>query len=224
MSTTEVLSRVVLASGNRGKLREMQALLAPTGIELVAQGELGVTDAEEPFETFIENALAKARHASRITGLPAMADDSGVCAPALGGAPGVRSARYASGDDDHQRSDAANNARLVSELKRHADRSACYYCVLVLVRSAADPQPLIADGLWFGEIIAEPRGEGGFGYDPHFFLPDLRLTAAELSSDLKNRVSHRGQAMRDLIARLHHARLLPGALDPVSSGGAVPGR
>lgn len=224
MSTNEVLSRVVLASGNRGKLREMQALLAPTGIELVAQGELGVCDADEPFDTFIENALAKARHASRITGLPAMADDSGVCAPALGGAPGVRSARYASGADDHQRSDAANNALLVSELAQHADRSAYYYCVLVLVRSAADPQPLIADGLWFGEIIAEPRGEGGFGYDPHFFLPDLRLTAAELSSDLKNRVSHRGQAMRDLTARLHHARLLSGAVDPVSSVGVVPGR
>ena len=123
MSASKTLSRVVLASGNRGKLREMQALLAPTGIELIAQGELGVTDAEEPFDTFIENALTKARHASRVTGLPAMADDSGVCVPALGGAPGVRSARYASGDD-HQRSDAANNARLVSELARHADRSA----------------------------------------------------------------------------------------------------
>ena len=224
MSTTEVLSRVVLASGNRGKLREMQALLAPTGIELIAQGELGVTDAEEPFDTFIENALTKARHASRVTGLPAMADDSGVCAPALGGAPGVRSARYASGDDALQRSDAANNALLVSELARHADRSAYYYCVLVLVRSATDPQPLIADGLWFGEIIAEPRGEGGFGYDPHFLLPDLRLTAAELTAERKNRVSHRGQAMRDLIARLHHARLLPGAAGPGFSGGTVSGR
>jgi XTP/dITP diphosphohydrolase len=213
MRSRDVLSRVVLASGNRGKLREMQALLAPTGVELIAQGDLGVTDAEEPFETFIENALTKARHASRLTGLPAMADDSGVCVPALGGAPGVRSARYASGDD-HQRSDAANNARLVSELARHADRSAYYYCVLVLVRSATDPQPLIADGLWFGEIVAEARGEGGFGYDPHFLLPDLRLTAAEISSELKNRVSHRGQAMRDLIARLGHARLLPGTAAP----------
>ena len=206
------LSRVVLASGNAAKLREMQALLEPTGVALVAQSALGVGDAEEPFGTFVENALAKARHASRATGLPAVADDSGVCVPALGGAPGVRSARYAADRDGGERSDAANNARLVQALADSPDRSAYYYCTLVLVRSADDPQPVIADGLWYGEILAQPRGAGGFGYDPHFLLPELGLTAAELDAAAKNRVSHRGQAMRALLARLVQARLIaPGA-------------
>ena len=204
------LSRVVLASGNAGKLREMQALLAPSGIALIAQAALGVGDAEEPFGTFVENALAKARHASRATGLPAVADDSGVCVPALGGAPGVRSARWAADLDGGERSDAANNARLVRELAGAADRGAYYYCALVLVRSADDPQPVIADGLWHGEILETPRGAGGFGYDPHFLLPELGLTAAELDAGSKNRHSHRGQAMRELLLRLDRARLLPG--------------
>jgi len=206
---TAALSRVVLASGNAGKLREMQALLEATGIELVAQSALGVGDAEEPFGTFVENALAKARHASRATGLPAVADDSGVCVPALGGAPGVRSARWAADIEGGARSDAANNARLVRELAGRADRSAFYYCVLVLVRSPADPQPVIADGLWYGEILAEPRGAGGFGYDPHFLLPELGRTAAELDAATKNRLSHRGRAMHALRERLAQARLLP---------------
>jgi XTP/dITP diphosphohydrolase len=205
------LSRVVLASGNAGKLRELQALLAPTGIELVAQRELGVADADEPFGTFVENALAKARHASAATGLPAIADDSGVCVPALGGVPGVRSARYAADLDGGARDDAANNARLVRELAQHADRSAYYYCALVLVRSPDDPQPVIADGLWHGEIVAEPRGEGGFGYDPHFLVPGPGLTVAQMDAAAKNRVSHRGQAMRALLAKLAEARLLRGA-------------
>ena len=156
------LDRVVLASGNAGKLRELRALLAPTGIAVVAQSELGVPDAEEPHATFVENALEKARHASRATGLPALADDSGVCVPALGGAPGVRSARYAA-DAGGERSDAANNARLLRELAGRTDRSAYYYCALVLVRSADDPQPVIADGLWHGRIVDAPRGAGGFG-------------------------------------------------------------
>jgi XTP/dITP diphosphohydrolase len=211
-----VLSRVVLASGNAGKLRELQALLAPTGIALVAQSALGVDDAAEPFGTFVENALAKARHASRATGLPAVADDSGVCVPALGGAPGVRSARFAADQDGGPRSDAANNTRLVRELAGAADRSAYYYCALVLVRSAEDPQPVIADGLWFGEIVAQPRGEGGFGYDAHFLLPELGQTAAQLDAAAKNRVSHRGQAMRELLAKLGQARLL-GPRDPSGS-------
>ncbi len=202
------LSRVVLASGNAGKLRELQALLAPTGIELVAQRELGVADADEPFGTFVENALAKARHASAATGLPAIADDSGVCVPALGGAPGVRSARYAADLDGGEKRDAANNARLVRELAPHADRSAYYYCALVLVRSPDDPQPLIADGLWHGEIVDEPRGQGGFGYDPHFLLPGPGLTVAQMDAAEKNRVSHRGRAMRALLAKLAEARLL----------------
>jgi XTP/dITP diphosphohydrolase len=206
-----VLSRVVLASGNAGKLRELRALLEPTGVEVVAQGALGVSDAEEPHATFLENALAKARHASAETGLPAIADDSGVCVPALGGAPGVRSARFAADLEGGARSDAANNARLVRELAAHADRSAFYYCALVLVRGAHDPQPVIADGLWHGEIVEPPRGEGGFGYDPHFLLPELGQTAAELDAATKNRVSHRGLAMRELLAKLVHARLLPAA-------------
>ena len=206
------LSRVVLASGNAAKLREMQALLAPTGIDLVAQSALGVANAEEPFDTFIENALAKARHASRATGLPAVADDSGVCVPALGGAPGVRSARYAADHEGGDRSDAANNALLVQALAGCADRAACYYCALVLVRTPDDPQPVIADGLWYGEIVAAPRGAGGFGYDAHFLLPELGLTAAELDAAAKNRFSHRGQAMRALLAGLERARLIaPGA-------------
>ncbi len=150
------LSRVVLASGNAGKLRELQALLAPTGIELVAQRALGVADADEPHATFVENALAKARHASAATGLPAVADDSGICVPALGGAPGVRSARYAADLDGGAKDDAANNARLVRELAAHTDRSAYYYCALVLVRAPDDPQPVIADGLWHGEVAPRP--------------------------------------------------------------------
>lgn len=202
------LSRVVLASGNAGKLRELQALLAPTGIELVAQRALGVSDADEPFGTFVENALAKARHASAVTGLPAIADDSGVCVPALGGAPGVRSARYAADLDGGPKDDAANNARLVRELAAHADRSAYYYCALVLVRSPDDPQPVIADGLWHGEIVAEPRGEGGFGYDPHFLVREHGLTVAQMDAEAKNRTSHRGIAMRALLAKLADARLL----------------
>jgi len=202
------LSRIVLASGNAGKLREMRALLEPAGLELVAQSALGVGEADEPFGTFVENALAKARHAAHATGLPAIADDSGVCVPALGGAPGVRSARWASGPDG-ARSDAANNARLVRELAAHADRAAYYYCALVLVRTPDDPQPVIADGLWFGEIVAEPRGEGGFGYDPHFLVPELGLTVAQMDAATKNGASHRGRAMRALLGRLAEARLLP---------------
>jgi XTP/dITP diphosphohydrolase len=201
--------RVVLASGNAGKLRELGALLAPLGVELVPQGQLGIGDADEPHPTFVENAIAKARHASAASGLPALADDSGICVHALGGAPGVYSARYAmlaGGPKD----DAANNARLVGELAAHADRSAHYYCVLVLVRSADDPQPLIAEGSWHGEVIAQPRGSGGFGYDPHFLLPALGRTAAELSADEKNRVSHRAQAMRALLERLGAAPLCRG--------------
>jgi XTP/dITP diphosphohydrolase len=180
-------------------------------VTLVAQAELGVADAEEPHPTFVENALAKARHASAATGLPAIADDSGLCLPALGGAPGVRSARWAADLDGGPRSDAANNARLVRELATIADRSAYYCCALVLVRSPADPQPVIADGLWFGEAIEGARGEGGFGYDPHFLIPALGRTVAELDADTKNRASHRGQAMRALVAKLDEARLLPAA-------------
>ncbi|HJV82200.1 RdgB/HAM1 family non-canonical purine NTP pyrophosphatase [Noviherbaspirillum sp.] len=190
--------RLVLASNNAGKLKEFGEMLAPIGFEVHAQGEFNVPEAEEPHPTFVENALAKARHAARITGLPSLADDSGVCANALGGAPGVYSARYAG----EPKSDARNNQKLVADLAAHADKSAYYYCVLVFVRHADDPQPVIAEGRWNGEIVATPRGQGGFGYDPHFLLPALGKTAAELSAEEKNRLSHRGQALRALVEKL----------------------
>jgi XTP/dITP diphosphohydrolase len=195
------LDRIVLASGNRGKLAEFAALFEPLGIEVIPQDRYHVPEAPEPHATFIENALAKARHASRLTGLPALADDSGLCVPALGGAPGVHSARYASLHGG-PRSDAANNDLLVKELERHADRSAYYVAVLVLLRSANDPRPLVGDGAWAGEIVAQARGNHGFGYDPHFYLPDLGRTAAELDPAEKNRVSHRARALQELMARL----------------------
>jgi XTP/dITP diphosphohydrolase len=195
------LKRVVLASNNAGKLREFASLLSAAGIELIAQGELGVPEAEEPHVTFVENALAKARHASKLTGLPALADDSGLCVHALRGAPGVYSARFAQLAGG-EKSDAANNARLVAELAGNADRRAYYFCVLVLVRHADDPEPLIAEGRWHGEVIDAPRGAHGFGYDPHFFLPTLNATAAELEPARKNAVSHRAIALNALLGRL----------------------
>jgi XTP/dITP diphosphohydrolase len=201
VSEIESLKRVVLASNNAGKLREFASLLGEAGIELVAQGALGVPEAEEPHVTFVENALAKARHASKLTGLPALADDSGLCVHALRGAPGVYSARYAQLAGG-EKSDAANNARLVAELASTQDRRAYYFCVLVLVRHADDPEPLIAEGRWHGEVIDAPRGANGFGYDPHFFLPALGATAAELEPARKNAASHRAIALRALLARL----------------------
>ncbi len=190
--------KIVMASNNAGKLKEFASLLGDIGLDVRPQGEFDVPEAEEPFGTFVENALTKARHAARLTGLPALADDSGVCVNALGGAPGVYSARYAG----EPKSDANNNAKLIADLAAHADKSAYYYCVLVYVRHADDPQPVIADGVWKGEIIAQARGEGGFGYDPYFLLPELSKTAAELSHAEKNAVSHRGQALRALIEKL----------------------
>ena len=189
---------LVLASHNRGKLAEFDRLLAPLGFAIQTQAALNISEAEEPHATFVENALAKARHAARESGLPALADDSGICVPALGGAPGVFSARYAG----EPKSDAANNAKLVADLQAHEDKSAYYYCVLVYLRHADDPQPVIADGRWHGNIIDQPRGQGGFGYDPHFWLPSLNKTAAELTAEEKNQVSHRAQALRILIAQL----------------------
>src|SRR5438874_8853046 len=190
--------RLILASNNAGKLKEFAELLGPIGFELHPQGEFDVPEAEEPFGTFVENALAKARHAARLTGLPALADDSGVCVNALGGAPGVHSARYAG----VPKSDARNSEKLIADLAQHEDKSAYYYCVLVYVRHADDPQPVIADGVWRGHIIESPRGAGGFGYDPYFLLPDFGRTAAELEPHEKNAVSHRGQALRLLVEKL----------------------
>lgn len=192
------MKKLVLASNNAKKMKELNALLAPLGFEVIPQGELGIPEAEEPHCTFVENALAKARHAAAHSGLPALADDSGLCVEALHGAPGVLSARYA-GDP---KSDARNNEKLLTHLKEHTNRKAHFYCVLVLVRAAHDPQPIIAEGEWPGEILPEQQGEGGFGYDPLFFVPEFGQTAAEMDSETKNRVSHRGRAMQKLIERL----------------------
>ncbi len=192
------MRKIVLASNNAGKLAEFRALLSALDLDVRAQGEFNVPEAPEPHATFVENALTKARHAARLTGLPALADDSGVCVKALGGAPGVYSARYAG----EPKSDVANNQKLQADLLSHKDRSTYYYCVLVYVRHADDPQPVIAEGLWHGEIASTPSGEGGFGYDPYFYLPALQKTAAQLSSEEKNAQSHRGQALRELIGKL----------------------
>jgi XTP/dITP diphosphohydrolase len=193
-----VITRLALASANPGKLREFRRLLEPLGLDVIPQAELGIPEADEPHMTFIENALAKARHASERSGLPALADDSGICVDALGGAPGVRSARYAGTPS----SDARNNAALVAALAGVADRRAHYHCVLALVRHAGDPAPILAEGAWHGTIIDAPRGDGGFGYDPHFRDDISGLTGAELPLARKNALSHRGKAMRRLIARL----------------------
>ncbi len=192
------MRRLVLASGNAGKLREFRALLAPLQIEVISQAELAIAPADEPYATFVENALAKARHAASASGLPALADDSGLSCAALGGQPGVRSARFA-GDGA---SDADNNAELLRQLRGAADRGGHYSCVLVALRAADDPEPLIAEGRWQGEVIEVPRGAHGFGYDPHFLLPELGCTAAELEPEYKNRISHRGLAMAELARKL----------------------
>lgn len=198
------MKELVAASGNPGKLREFEQVLAPLGFEIVPQSRLGVPEAEEPYQTFVENALAKARHASRATQRPALADDSGICVNVLGGAPGVHSARYAvdTARLDHATQDRRNNEKLIARLASEQDRRAHYYCVIVLVRHAEDPEPLIAEGRWQGEVIDTPRGENGFGYDPYFFLPEFGRTAAELAPEEKNRVSHRGRALRTLARKL----------------------
>lgn len=193
--------RLILASGNAGKLRELRALLAPLAVEVIAKDALGITAADEPHATFIENALAKARHAARASGLPALADDSGLCCAALDGAPGVRSARFAG----PAATDAQNNAELIRRLAPYADRRAHYVCVVVALAHADDPEPLIADARWYGTIVDSPRGAGGFGYDPHFLVDGLNRTAAELDPAHKNRISHRGQALAALAEKLRAA-------------------
>ena len=192
------MKKLVIASNNPGKLREFQAMLAPLGIEVLTQEQLGISEADEPHCTFIENALAKARHVSRESGLPALADDSGICVTALGGAPGVWSARYAG----EPKSDTRNNEKLLLDMQGATDRRAHYYCVLVLVHHADDPQPLIAEGEWHGEIAHEERGEGGFGYDPLFWLPQFGRMSAELNPEQKAEISHRALAMNILLQKL----------------------
>jgi XTP/dITP diphosphohydrolase len=204
--------RMVLASNNAKKLKELQDLFAGLDLELVTQGSLGINEAEEPFSTFLENGLAKARHAAAASGLPALADDSGLCVDALGGAPGVISAHYAglvdaSGDRETRRraQDAANNALLLQSLASHADRRAAFVSTLVAVRHAADPEPLVACGRWVGEILEVPRGAGGFGYDPLMYIANLSASVAELDAETKNRHSHRALAAAQMRLRLHEA-------------------
>ena len=196
------MKKLVLASNNPGKIRELRDLLAPLDIDVIAQADLAIPEAEEPHGTFVENALGKARHAAQLSGLPALAEDSGICVDALDGAPGVYSARFAG----EPKSDQRNNDRLLELLATTERRGAHYYCVAVLLRSAQDPQPLIAEGEWRGEILRAPRGSGGFGYDPLFLVSAIGRTGAELSMQEKNRISHRGQAMERLLERLR-ARL-----------------
>jgi len=192
------MKRLVLASHNEGKIREIRGILAPLDIEVIPQAQLKVSEPDEPHGTFIENALTKARYASLLTGLPALADDSGLCVEILDGGPGVHSARFAG----EPRSDERNNDRLLELLARSESRTAHYYCVLVLMRHAQDPRPLIAEGEWRGEILRERRGTGGFGYDPLFLDPLLGKSGAELPMDEKNRVSHRGKALALLVQKL----------------------
>lgn len=188
------MKQLVIASNNAGKIREIAAILAPLGVEPVPQSRFNVPEAEEPYPTFVENALTKARNAARHTGMPALADDSGICVEALGGAPGVLSARYGG----EPKSDARNNQKLVAALAKEPNRRAYYYAALVLVRHENDPQPLIAEGVWRGEVVLAPRGAGGFGYDPYFLLPELQQTAAELAPEHKNKISHRALALQRL--------------------------
>ena len=192
--------KLVLASSNPGKLREIGALLGPPAV-LVSQGELGISEIEEPHATFLENALAKARHASRAARLPALADDSGLCVEALGGEPGVHSAYYAGADGSREERDARNNQKILLNLRDN--RKAYYACIMVFLRHPEDPRPLVAEGIWHGEIARAPRGANGFGYDPLFFVPSLQKTAAELAPEHKNRISHRGIALQKLIGLLH---------------------
>lgn len=194
-------ARLILASNNTHKLAEMGALLRPVGMELVSQGSLGISEAEEPYATFVENALTKARHAARHGGLPAIADDSGLCVDALGGAPGVLSARYAT-LHGQARSDANNNAVLLQQMDGRTDRRARFVCLLVAVRHADDPEPLIASGRWDGEILEQARGASGFGYDPLLWIPELQLSVAELDAHTKNLHSHRAKAMASLVEQM----------------------
>lgn len=202
-----MLTSLVLASGNAGKIKEFEALFAPLGVKLISQKSLNIPDAPEPHATFVENALAKARHASALSGLPALADDSGLCVHALGGEPGVHSARYAQVLDG-PRSDAANNEKLLTVLRDVTDRRAWYVAVLVLVMRPDDPQPVIAQANWSGEIVDQARGVNGFGYDPYFFLKEEGCRVAELAPEKKNAISHRGLAMRELVTQLRQAGML----------------
>jgi len=193
-----VTRKLVLASNNQGKIKEFKSIFDEIGIEIIPQAELNVPEIDEPYFTFIENALHKARHCSKITGLPALADDSGLCVNALHGQPGVLSARFTG----VPRSDAKNNIKLIQALQQHTDRSAYYYCILVMVNRCDDPQPTIADGVLHGEIVDHAKGSGGFGYNPHFYLPEFKMTVAELDDKIRNQISHRALAIKNLLDKL----------------------
>lgn len=195
--------KIVLASNNQGKIREFQQLFSEQGIEILSQAEFNTPECPEPYFTFVENALAKARHASKHSGLPALADDSGICVNALGGKPGVLSARFAG---NHPKSDEANNAKVSAELIDKKDKSCYYVCVLVWVRHEHDPQPIIAEGVWHGQWQNEAQGEHGFGYDPHFYLPEQGCTAAQLSPEQKNNLSHRALALKELLQKINQLK------------------
>lgn len=197
-----MFERIVLASGNQGKLREFSKLFAEYNIQIQPQSDFNVPECPEPHCTFVENAIAKARHAAKHSGLPALADDSGICTEALNGAPGVLSARFAG---DNPKSDAANNTKLSAELADKSNKRCYYVCILVLVRHEHDPQPIIAEGIWHGTWQAQPSGGNGFGYDPHFYLADQGCTAAELDPETKNRLSHRGLALQELMKKIRQS-------------------
>lgn len=199
-----MFKQLVIASGNKSKFVELQTLLAPLNIEVISQSSFNVSEASEPHCTFVENALAKARHASLATGLAALGDDSGLCCKALNGAPGIHSAYFASMNNPKARNDANNNAHLLNTLKKFDDRHAYYYCCLVLVREPQDPQPLIAEGIWMGSILNQPRGSEGFGYDPLFLDHITGQSGAELNPEIKNKLSHRGQALRKMLHLIEH--------------------
>ena len=192
-----MIDKIVLASNNAGKIREFRHIFSDLGINIISQAELNIPEADEPYHTFVENSLHKARHCAKYSGLPALADDSGLCVKSLQGSPGVYSARYAG----EPKSDLRNNQKLIQDLANINDRSAYFYCVLVLVRKAEDPQPLISDGFIHGTIIDIARGSNGFGYDPHFWLSDLGKTVAELNATEKNQISHRRMALNNLLIK-----------------------
>lgn len=199
-----MMNKIVLASNNQGKLTEFKRLFSSLNIEVIPQSAFNIPECPEPYVTFVENALAKARHASLQSGLPALADDSGICSVALQGAPGVLSARYAG---DNPKSNSDNNAKLNAELSQFTDKSVYYVCALVLVRHANDPQPIIAEANWNGQWQSTAEGNNGFGYDPHFYLTEHQKTAAQMSQDEKNRVSHRAQALRILLSKLQQSNI-----------------
>jgi XTP/dITP diphosphohydrolase len=198
------MRKIVIASANSGKIKEFQQIFAQYNIEVIPQASLNVSEIEEPFTTFIENSLHKARHCARVTGLPALADDSGLCVTALGGAPGIYSARYAG----EPKSDQANINKLLHEMYDVQQRDAYFYCSLVFVRSGEDPQPIIAEGIFSGSIATHPKGHNGHGYDPIFYVTEYNATAAELEPNVKNKISHRGKALNELSSKLINAKII----------------